>query len=96
LFMGHEHRQGLRRALRTSERLARSHRAALDAERRQRARERAAVEGARHAHRAVLQGEREQIVALRQEHRAAAAQLRWLVALAERMAQQRAGRRQAR
>jgi hypothetical protein len=96
MFMGHEHRQGLRRALRTSERLARSHRAALDAERRQRARERAAVEGARHAHRAVLQGERQQIVALRQEHRAAAAQLRWLVALAERMAQQRAGRRQAR
>ncbi|MDQ7859110.1 MAG: hypothetical protein QN174_08615 [Armatimonadota bacterium] len=96
MFVGHEHRQGLRRALRTSERLARSHRAALDAERRQRARQRAVVEGARHAHRAALRSEREQIAALRQEHKAAAAQLRWLVALAERVAAMRAGRGRAR
>jgi hypothetical protein len=96
MFMGHEHRQGLRRALRANDRLARSHRAALDAERRQRARERAGVEGARHAHRAVLQAEREQTAALRREARAAAAQWRWLVALAERMAARRAGRRGAR
>jgi hypothetical protein len=88
---GGEHHHVLARYRRQAGEVAESHKDALAAERGQWKMERTHLRRSRHAHRAVLSAERERLAALRQEHKQALRQNKWLMMLAQMVAERKAG-----
>jgi hypothetical protein len=86
-----EHQHALAHHRRQSGEATGSHREAVAAERGRWKAERSHLRYWRHAHRATLSAERERMAALRKEHKDALRQNKWLLMLADMVAQRRSG-----